>query len=168
MKTRILILAALMGFSTAVMAQPQQNYDQKNIQKKEWRGGMHAGQNNPMKALNLSDAQKESLKQSMLAMQKQIKPVRNELGEALAHQRTLVTADTPDLKAIDKNLDKIGELKTEMAKIRAKYQLEMRAQLTPEQQLKFDLFKQQMKKQRDDMAGKHLMGMNMGRGRMMN
>ena len=164
MKTRILILAVLMGFSSVLMAQPERKNDQKNAPGKEWRGRMNAGQNGPMKALNLSDAQKQALKQSMLAMQKEIKPLRNELGEALAHQKTLVSADSPDMKAIDKNLDKIGDLRTEMSKVRVKYQLEMRAQLTPEQQIKFDMLKERMKHQTGDMLRKHMMGMNMGGG----
>lgn len=161
MRTRIFILAVLMGFSSVLMAQPERKNDSKKDAGVEWKGRMHDGQNGPMKALNLSDAQKDAFKQSMIAMQKEIKPLRNELGEALAHQKTLVSADSPDMNAIDKNLDKIGDLKTDMAKIRVKYQLEMRAQLTPEQQIKFDMLKDRMRHQMGDMLRKHMMGMNM-------
>lgn len=166
MKAQVFILAILMGLSTVVMAQPGEKTESKNSHGVEWKGRMHAGQgqNGPMQALNLSDAQKEAFKQSMMAMQKELKPLRNELGEAMAHQRTLVSADTPDMKAIDKNLEKIGDLKTEMAKIRTKHHLEMRAQLTDEQKLKFDLFKDRMKDQKGDMFGKHFMGMPHGAG----
>jgi hypothetical protein len=145
MKTRILVLAILMGFTTVLMAQPGQKNDPKKGAGVEWRNRANSDQ-------------------SMLAMQKEIKPLRNELGEALAHQKTLVSADTPDLKAIDKNLDKIGDLKTEMAKIRAKYQLEMRAQLTPEQQMKFDLKKGRMNHPMGDRFRQHMPGMNMRSG----
>jgi Spy/CpxP family protein refolding chaperone len=164
MKTRILVLAILMGFTTVLMAQPGQKNDPKKGAGVEWRNRANSDQHGPMLTLNLSDAQKDAFKQSMLAMQKEIKPLRNELGEALAHQKTLVSADTPDLKAIDKNLDKIGDLKTEMAKIRAKYQLEMRAQLTPEQQMKFDLKKGRMNHPMGDRFRQHMPGMNMRSG----
>jgi Spy/CpxP family protein refolding chaperone len=88
--------------------------------------------------------QKDAFKQSMVAMQKQIQPLRNELGEAKAHQKTLVTTEKPDLSAINKNIDKIGALKIEIEKIQVKHRLDLRAQLTDEQKLKFDLQKGRM------------------------
>jgi len=79
-----------------------------------------------------------------MAMHKQIKPIRNELGEAMAHQKTLMGAENPDLAAINSNIDKIGVLRIEIAKIQIKNRLDMRAQLTDEQRQKFDLFKDRM------------------------
>ena len=78
-------------------------------------------------------------------MHKQIKPIRNELGEAMAHQKTLMGAENPDLAAINSNIDKIGALRIEIAKIQIKNRLDMRAQLTEEQRQKFDLFRDNMK-----------------------
>jgi len=95
--------------------------------------------------LNLTDAQKEAFKQSRLALEKQMLPLRNEIGEAEARQKTLTTAEKPDLAAINKNIEKIGGLKVEMAKIQAKHRLDMRAQLTEEQRLKFDMSKNHMR-----------------------
>ena len=46
-----------------------------------------------------------------------------------AHQKTLMTAEKTDLAAINKNIEKIGGLKIEMAKIKAKNHLDLRAQL---------------------------------------
>src|SRR5665647_2484516 len=106
------------------------------------------GQGGFAKGLNLTDAQKDAFKQSMMAMQKEIKPLRNELGEATAHQKTLVSIDKPDMSAINKNLEKIGALKVEMAKLQVKHRLDMRAQLTDEQRMKFDAFKANMKRGR--------------------
>jgi len=63
----------------------------------------------------------------------------------MAHQKTLMTAEKPDLDAINKNIEKMGSLKTEMAKIQAKSRLDMRAQLTEEQRLKFDLHRENMR-----------------------
>jgi len=117
---------------------------------------MQGERRGPTAGLNLTDTQKDAFKQSMMEMQKQIQPLRNQLGEAEAHQKTLVTAEKPDLSAVNKNIEKIGELRVEMAKIKAKHHLDMRAQLTDEQRLKFDLEKGRMGHEK---AGKHFRGM---------
>jgi len=154
MKTRILALAVLMGLATSVMAQQNGKKDEKQNQGNNPEMRMHKPQGQP-NALNLTDAQKEAFKLSMLEMQKQLQPIRNQLGEASAHQKTLTTVDKPDMAAINKNIEKMGALKTEMAKIQAKHHLEMRAQLTEEQRLKFDMFKHQQKEGRGPEGMKH-------------
>lgn len=138
MKTKVLMIAVLLGLTTAVMAQPKGNGQERPFrgQDKEVKMGERKG--GPENGLNLTDAQKETLKQSRLAMQKQLQPIQNELGEAQAHQKTLMSAEKPDLAAINKNIEKIGSLKIEMAKIRAKNHLDMRAQLSDEQRVKLD------------------------------
>jgi Spy/CpxP family protein refolding chaperone len=139
MRTRILALAVMMGLATGLVAQPNGKRDERPA-----RGANHEMQMNKKEghqnALNLTDAQKESFKKSRLALEKQLQPVRNELGEAEARQRTLTTTDKPDMDAVNKNIDKIGSLKTQMAKMQAKHRIEMRAQLTDEQRLMFDRF----------------------------
>lgn len=143
MKAKILSLVLLLGLSAVLMAQPAENG------KRPFRGQdksllMQDRQRGLAEGLNLTDAQKDAFKQGMMAVQKQIQPLRNQLGEAEAHQKTLVTAEKPDLSAINKNIEKIGDLRVEMAKIQMKHHLEMRAQLTDEQKLKFDLRKGRM------------------------
>ena len=137
MKTRILALAVLMGLATGLMAQQKEKKDERaarganqEMQKKN--------RETVQNAINLTDAQKEAFKQSRLALEKQLQPIRNELGEAEARQRTLTTTDKPDMDAVNKNMDKIGSLKTQMAKLQTKHRLELRAQLTEEQRLMFD------------------------------
>ncbi len=144
MGAKILSIVLLMSLSTALVAQTTENGPKKPMRGQDHSLLMQNRQKGPHEGLNLTDVQKEAFKQSMLAMQKQIQPLRNELGEAEAHQKTLVTAEKPDLSAINKNIEKIGALKIEMAKIKAKHHLDMRAQLTDEQRLKFDLGKGKM------------------------
>ncbi|OFX57772.1 MAG: hypothetical protein A2066_14470 [Bacteroidetes bacterium GWB2_41_8] len=144
MKTKILMLVVLMSMSVVMFAQPINREGKKSFIERDKVLLMNDGQRDPMNGLNLTDAQKEAFKQSMLAVQKQLQPIRNELGEAEARQKTLTTVEKPDLGAINKNIEKIGALKVEMAKIQAKHRLEMRAQLTDEQRLKFDLHKGKM------------------------
>ena len=155
MKAKILMVVMLMSLSTVLMAQtsrvtPKRMGMPANRPMNAMRG---AG---PANGLNLTDAQKEAFKQGMLSLQKQLQPLRNEIGEAEAHQKTLVTAEKPDMGAIDKNIEKIGALRIEMAKIQTKHRLEMRAQLTEEQRQKFDLFRGKMRQ------GKRPNGMRCG------
>lgn len=139
MKTKVLMLAVFMGLATVLVAQPDENGKGKSRRGSNPEMRMNE-QRSHKNALNLTDAQKEAFKQSMLAMQKQLQPIRNELGEARARQKTLTSVEKPDMNAVNKNIEKMGSLQTEMAKIRTKYHLEMRAQLTEEQLLKFDRF----------------------------
>lgn len=140
MKTKILTTIALMFCAVVLVAQPDQNTGGRfhNRMVPDMPMGERA---NALRGLNLTDAQKEAFKQSMLATHKLLQPLRNELGEAEAHQRTLTTAEKADFGAINKNIEKIGAIRIEMAKILTKARLEMRAQLTDEQKLKFDLMK---------------------------
>lgn len=141
MKTKILMLAVLLGLTTVVIAQPKEKEQGKSFQGPKHEMRMDDRKGGPENGLNLTDAQKEAFKQNRVAMQKQLQPIQNELGEAEAHQKTLMSAEKPDLAAINKNIEKIGSLKVEMTKIRTKNHLDMRAQLTEEQRLKFDAAK---------------------------
>ena len=144
MKTRVMILAVLMGLTTVVMAQPNGRGEGR-----EHNGGKHEmraeNQRGPGNELNLTDTQKEAFQKNRVETEKLLQPLRNQLGEAEAHQRTLVTAEKPDMDAIGKNIEKMGAIKTDMEKIRTKQQLALRSQLTEEQRLKFDNAHKQMK-----------------------
>ncbi len=138
MQAKIFISLLLLSLSVGLVAQPSDLMAKKQAmhERVAQMNGMKGGGN----GLNLTDEQKEAFKQSAIAMRKQILPLRNELGEAEAHQRTLVTAEKPDLSAINKNIEKIGGIRVEIAKIQARNRIEMRAKLTDEQKMKFDSF----------------------------
>ncbi|MBW8333772.1 MAG: periplasmic heavy metal sensor [Prolixibacteraceae bacterium] len=159
MKTKILMLVVLLSMSVVLVAQPADRNSKKSFRGQNPEMRMNEGQRGAGNGLNLTDAQKEAFKQSMLATQKQVQPIRNELGEAMARQKTLTTAEKPDLGAINKNIEKIGALKIEIAKIQAKHRLEMRAELTDEQRLKFDERKGKMMQDRGSKGMKHRMRM---------
>lgn len=89
----------------------------------------------------LNEGQKESMKQIRLEGAKVLKPFKNELRELHARQITLTTAETADMNAINLNIEKMGKIKTEIAKYHAKQHQEVRSLLTEEQLLKFDLMK---------------------------
>ncbi len=154
MKTKVLVLAVLMGLATGLIAQPNEKEEGKTRRGPNPEMRMD-GQRGIENGLDLTDVQKEAFKKSMLAMQKQLQPIRNELGEARARQKTLTTAEKPDMDAINKNIEKMGSLKTEMEKIQTKNHLEMRAQLTDEQRLKFDRFDHLKKEGKRPQGMKH-------------
>jgi len=144
MKAKILSIVLLMGLSVALFAQKTDNGPENSKRGQDRPQMMQDERRGPGDGMNLTDAQKDAFKEGRLAMQKQLQPLRNELGEAKAHQKTLVTAEKPDVSAINKNIEKIGELRVEMAKIQVKHHLDMRTQLTDEQKLKFDMMKGKM------------------------
>lgn len=153
MKTKVLMITVLLGLTTVVMAQRGGNDRERDFKgpRSEMRTDDRKG--GPENDLNLTDAQKEAFKQSRLALQKQLQPLQNELGEAQARQKTLMTAEKPDMAAINKNIEKMGGLKVEMAKVRTKNHLDMRAQLTEEQRLKMDAMKGHLREGRKEGNG---------------
>jgi len=164
MKTKIFTIVLLLSLSTVLVAQTAENGPKKAPRGPQGQMQMYmkGRQMGPAQGLNLTDAQKEAFKQGMIALQKQTQQLRNELGEAEAHQKTLMMSEKTDLAAINKNIEKIGALKVEMAKIEVKHRLDMRAQLTDEQKLKFDLFRGKMNQKMGQKGPK-----GMKRGRMM-
>lgn len=149
MKTKILLIVVMLGISGMVMAQTTEKVVKGFPLRDKVRAGyrVQPDKRAASQGLNLTDAQKDAFKQGVIALHKQLKPMKNELGELKARQKSLMEADKPDMGAINKNIEKIGALTTEIAKIMAKHRLDMRAQLTDEQKLKFDMMKGHMKKQ---------------------
>ena len=183
MKTKILMIVLLMGFSSILMAQTTEVVPKKQgasdqvLMSKEKRDAFQAQRSarlNEMRGrlqgmkdqrgaaigLNLSDDQKKAFKQGTISLHKQILPLKNELGEAEAHQKTLMSAEKTDLGAINKNIEKIGAIKVEMAKVMVKHRFEMRAQLTEDQRLKLDMTRAKMQRNKGMKQGK---GMQQGR-----
>lgn len=190
--------ASLMAQPTEIVPKKQGTTDQVKMSKEkmdafqaqrsarlnEFKGQMNAqrgkmgaqrGQMNAQKGaamgINLTDEQKKAFKQNMITMHKQMQPLKNELGELEAHQKTLMSAEKAELGAINKNIEKIGAIKVEMAKLMVKNRLEMRAQLTEEQRLKAEMMRGKMqhgkglKQGKGKKPGKGMRGMDQGRMR---
>jgi Spy/CpxP family protein refolding chaperone len=69
---------------------------------------------------------------------KQIQALKNKMHELKAHQRTLETADKPDMKAVYANIDEMTKLQNQMMKAQADHRNEIRSMLNDEQKLWFD------------------------------
>lgn len=143
MKTKIgsLLLVAVFFVAMAAHAQTPQNRQdrQKRMMHRDFRAQAE-------KAPFFTEEQKEAMKEIRLETAKEMKPLRNELRELNARHQTLTTAEEAKLDAIYKNIEKMADVKTEMAKIRAKQHQEVRGLLTEEQLLKFDNQKEMMRK----------------------
>ncbi len=159
MRAKFLFIVLLMSLSAVLKAQTTETSPKKPLHRQGNEMRIISDEKEgPVKGLNLSEAQKATFKESMMAMQKQLQPIKNELGEAEAHQKTLMTAERPDIAAVNKNIDRIGALRIGIAKIKTKHHLEMRSQLNDEQRLKFDLFSEKMMDMKNENGMKHNRG----------
>lgn len=88
--------------------------------------------------LKFTEEQKAKMKEIHMASYKEIKGLRNQVGELKAKQHTLTTADKPDMNAINANIDEITKVQNKMMKIKASTHQQIRALLTDEQKMQFD------------------------------
>lgn len=141
MKTKVLglFMVAAMLFTISVSAQrPQRQNDVRSWDRERTERNARPGN---MRSNLFTDEQKETIKEMRTEIASTVKPLMNELGELEAKQRTLTTGENPDLDAIYKNIESISEVKTEIAKLRAKHNQDIRNILTEEQLLRFDSMK---------------------------
>jgi Spy/CpxP family protein refolding chaperone len=90
---------------------------------------------------NLSEEQKTKISAMRTNHMKEMQQLKNLAAENRAHYRTLMSADKADMAAINKNIEEFGKLKVEMMKKNAAHQQDVRALLTDEQRLAFDMKK---------------------------
>jgi Spy/CpxP family protein refolding chaperone len=86
--------------------------------------------------LGLSDAVRKQVKDAIYDATKQSIALAAEVAQARLETRRLLEQDKPDAEAVLKQVDKVGQLKTEMAKVRVRTMLKIMGMLTPEQRKK--------------------------------
>lgn len=87
---------------------------------------------------NLTSDQESKIKNLETIHLNKMLPLRNELNELQARHQTLQTEKAADLTKINDNIDKISKVKGKIAKERARFQQEIRLQLSDDQRLWFD------------------------------
>ena len=109
------------------------------------QGGRGSGPNGQGKermagylALDLSEEQQEAMKALRTENYKTIKPLKNKMVELKARERTLLSEETVDLKAVNKVIDEQTELSNKMRKIQVAHKVEVKEILTDEQIMKLD------------------------------
>jgi len=137
MKTKLFSIAIALMLCVTMFGQPGQvaNKDRevKKIDKEQGMDKDHGA--------NFTEEQKAKMKEIRIASYKEIKPLKNQLGELEAKQQTLVTADKPDINAINANIDEITKIQNKIMKIKALHHQQVRALLTDEQKIWFDSHK---------------------------
>lgn len=86
-----------------------------------------------LEQLDLSASQREQIAEIRDQHQRDAVQRRAELETAALDMRSLMRAERPDRRAIDRQIDRIAELRADMMKARVATQLDMRAVLTDEQ-----------------------------------
>jgi len=88
---------------------------------------------------NLTEDQKKKLKELRTPLHKEILPLKNQLAEKKAHLKTLQTAEKADLKSINSTIDEMTLLQSQIMKKRAAHTQAIRAILTDDQRIAFDM-----------------------------
>jgi Spy/CpxP family protein refolding chaperone len=116
--------AALMLAASIAFGQPK-------AEKKAMRHGFHA-------IPGLTEEQETKVKALDLDLEKALLPMKAQMGVKVAELKGLALADNPDKAAIDKKIDDIGALRTQIMKKKIQNKLAVRALLTPDQRVDFD------------------------------
>ncbi len=136
------LLMAILFISASVFAQG----GNKKQQKKKNKGTPY------LKIPDLTSEQESKLKKMHIAFQKDMLPLKNELGEKKARLKTVSTGDNVKMNEVYAVLENISAIKLNLAKKQASHRQEVRQQLNEDQQVWFDthapLHKNGMKKQR--------------------
>lgn len=148
MKNRILALALVAFFATSAAWAQQPERGQRNPEQRE---RMQRQQPMAERAANLfTEEQQDQIKTIRLETAQKIQPLRNQLNELEARQRSLSTSEKTDMDAIYKNIDKISDVKADIQKLMAKQQQDIRALLSDEQKVKFDSMRGHMRERGDE------------------
>jgi Spy/CpxP family protein refolding chaperone len=83
--------------------------------------------------LDLSEEQQEQMNALRLEHTKTMLPLRNEMAELKARERTLISKEEVDMKALNSVIDEQSELANKMHKLRVEHRVAVREILTEEQ-----------------------------------
>jgi Spy/CpxP family protein refolding chaperone len=116
--------AVLMLAASAAFGQPK-------VEKKVIRHGCPA-------IPGLTEEQEKKVQALDLELEKTLLPLKAQMEVKIAELKGLALADNPDKGAIDKKIDDIGALRTQIMKKKIQNKLAVRALLTPDQRVDFD------------------------------
>jgi Spy/CpxP family protein refolding chaperone len=102
--------------------------------------------------LDLTEVQQEEINTLRTEHYKEITPLRNKMAELRARERTLLSEENADMKAIELNIDEQTDLMNSMRKLQTKHQISIKSILTDEQVMKLQQRRQFA--QRDGFHGK--------------
>lgn len=88
--------------------------------------------------LALTEEQQKKIDALKTSLHKALLPLRADLKVKKAELEKLLIAEKPSTTAIDKKIEEIGALRTQIQKALVHHRLQVREILTPEQRIKFD------------------------------
>jgi Spy/CpxP family protein refolding chaperone len=86
----------------------------------------------------LTEEQKEQMRELRVEHMKEVRQLRNQIGEQRARLRTLSTSDKVNMGEINRVIEDFGKMRTQMMKARAQHRQDVRELLTDEQRVIFD------------------------------
>ncbi|MBN1158434.1 MAG: periplasmic heavy metal sensor [Bacteroidales bacterium] len=124
--TKLMPLIALIITGTTVLAQPRFSTRADSL--------FHPGMRwNAYRGLDLSEDQEKQIETLRSEHQKEMTDLRNDLAIKRAELQKLRSSENPDLNQINKKLDEIGQLTTEMSKKAIAHEQQVLNVLTDEQ-----------------------------------
>ena len=117
----------------------------------------------PMQYLDLDEAQSEKAQVMFTKMRQTQVDLKADLAIKKAELDKMLLADAPDENAITKNVEAIGDIKTEMAKVRTTHRLNFRKILNADQRSIYDSRMLNKRSKRNNKSGRKGQGRN-GRG----
>lgn len=136
----LVAIIIVLGLSLSVMAQPSR------------RGQMASRPMNVqsgLQLLDLSQEQKDQIKEIRLAHMKDVQPIKDEVKINRAKVDALLKRDDPDMKQIVSLVEADGKLLTQIQVKSIDQKIKVRSLLTDEQKVLYDARSERMGKRRD-------------------
>jgi Spy/CpxP family protein refolding chaperone len=130
----VLAIAALLLVVTSAFAQMPEMKPERAEGESHCKGrGEHM-----MMIPDLTEQQHEQMKSMRTEHMKEMQSLRNQMAEKKARLRTLSTADKVKMAEINKVIEDMGEMRTQMMKMREQHRQDIRKMLTDDQRIFFD------------------------------
>jgi len=99
----------------------------------EGPGYAQSGRAGQFARLDLSEEQQAEITSLRTEHYKEFTPLRNKMAELKARERTLLSEESVDMKAVNKTIDEQTDLMNKMRKLQTKHQVAVKSNLTDEQ-----------------------------------
>ncbi len=131
MNTRVIKTAGALLLAILMIA----SVEAQNRQGGRGQGynGSEKGFSHQFAGLELSDEQQAEITTLRSEHYKEITPLRNKMAELKARERTLLSEESVDMNAVNKNIDEQTDLLNTTRKLQTKHQVAVKSLLTDEQ-----------------------------------
>lgn len=135
MNTRIIKTAGalLLGILMITSVNAQNRQGVRGLSPRASGDGPAYGKTAMFARLDLSEEQQKEITSLRTEHYKEITPLRNKMAELRARKRTLLSEESVDMKAVNKNIDEQTDLMNTMKKLQTMHQIDMKSHLTDEQ-----------------------------------